>query len=76
MKRPDSERDTTFGEFTTDLSLWQDESFYVRAPTRMTFDWLLTFGVSGDCQVTNVTVKHVGWDKDEEDQLFVRGKLF
>ena len=38
----------TFGEFTTELSHWQDESFYVRAPTRLTFDWLLTFGVSGD----------------------------
>ena len=27
-----------------------------------------------DGQVANVTVKHVGWDKDEKDHLFVRGK--
>ena len=25
----------TFGEFTTDLSHWQDEAFYARAPTRL-----------------------------------------
>jgi CubicO group peptidase (beta-lactamase class C family) len=64
----------TFGQFTTDLSHWQDNSFYVRAPTRLTFDWLLTFGLSGDGQVADVTVKHVGWDKEEKDHLFVRGK--
>jgi hypothetical protein len=62
------------GQFTTDLSHWQDNSFYVRAPTRLTFDWLLTFGLTDDGQVANVTVKHVGWDKDEKDHLFVRGK--
>ena len=64
----------TFGEFTTELSHWQNDSFYVRAPTRLTFDWLLTFGASGNREVTNVTVKHVGWDKDEKDHLFSRGK--
>ena len=64
----------TFGEFSTELSHWQSDSFYVRAPTRLTFDWLLTFGMSADRQVTNVTVKHVGWDNDEKDHLFVRGK--
>ena len=63
----------TFGEFTTGLSHFQEESFYARAPTRLTFDWLLTFGVSGG-RVTDVTVKHVGWDGDEKDHLFVRGK--
>jgi CubicO group peptidase (beta-lactamase class C family)/pimeloyl-ACP methyl ester carboxylesterase len=64
----------TFGQFTTDLSHWQDNSFYVRAPTRLTFDWMLTFGLSGDGQVADVTVKHVGWDKDEKDHLFARGQ--
>ncbi|MEX2121347.1 MAG: serine hydrolase [Pirellulales bacterium] len=62
----------TFGEYTTDLSHWQNESFYARAPTRLTFDWLLTFGASSDGQVTNVSIKHVGWDEDEKDHLFVR----
>jgi hypothetical protein len=63
----------TFGEFTTELSHWQEEAFYGRAPTRLNFDWLLTFGVS-DGQVTKVTVKHVGWDQVEKDHPFVRGK--
>lgn len=62
----------TFGQFTTELSHWQKESFYVRAPTRLTFDWLLTFAVSKEGEVTSVTVKHVGWDEDEKDHLFVR----
>ena len=64
----------TIGEFTTELSHWQDESFYVRAPTRINFDWLMTFGRSSEGRVMNVTVKHVGWDKDEKDHLFVRGQ--
>ncbi len=64
----------TYGGFTTELSHWQDESFYARAPTRVTFDWLLTFGVSKGGQVTDVTVKHVGWDKEETDHVFVRGR--
>jgi len=62
----------TFGEFTTELSHWQHEAFYVRAPTRLTFDWLLTFGHSRDGKVDGVILKHVGWDKDEKDHLFVR----
>ena len=64
----------TFGAYTTELSHWQEQSFYARAPIRLNFDWLLTFGVAKEGQITNVTVKHVGWDKDEKDQLFVRGK--
>jgi CubicO group peptidase (beta-lactamase class C family) len=63
----------TFGKFTTEMAHWQDESFYVRTPTRLTFDWLLTFGGPED-QVASVMVKHVGWDNDEKDQQFVRGK--
>jgi len=62
----------TFGEFTREMSHWEDDSFYVRAPTRLTYDWLLTFGVSNDGQTANVTVKHVGWDTDEKDHVFVR----
>ena len=64
----------TFGEFTTELSHWQDDAFYARAPTRLTFDWLLTFAVSGEDGVTAVTVKHVGWDQDEKDHLFARDR--
>jgi CubicO group peptidase (beta-lactamase class C family) len=64
----------TFGDFLTDLSHWQDESFYARAPTRLTFDWLVTFGRNDDGQITHVTVKHVGWDNEEKDQVFVREK--
>ena len=71
MKHESGRLSLTFGEFTTVLSHWQDESFYVRSPTRLTFDWLLTFGVSGDREAANVTVKHVGWDKDEKDHLFI-----
>jgi hypothetical protein len=63
-----------FGESTTALSHWQDDSFYARAPTRLTFDWLLNFGVSGDGHVADVTVKHVGWDTDEKDEKFIRSQ--
>ncbi len=64
----------TFGQFTTELSHWQDESFYVRTPTRLTFDWLLTFAASTRGEIENVTVKHVGWDEDEKDHVFLRGR--
>lgn len=64
----------TFGSFTTKVSHWQNDSFYVRAPTRLTFDWLLTFAAAEDGEIRNVTVKHIGWDNDEKDHLFVRGK--
>ena len=62
----------TFGEFNMKLLHWENDSFYVRSPTRLTFDWLLTFNVSNDGEATNVTVKHVGWDTDEKDHVFVR----
>jgi hypothetical protein len=64
----------TFGDFTTEMSHWENNSFYVRTPTRLTFDWLLTFGVTKDGETTNVTVKHVGWDIDEKDHVFVLAK--
>jgi CubicO group peptidase (beta-lactamase class C family) len=64
----------TFGEFTSDLSHWQDESFYVRTPNRLTFDWLLTFGRSPDGKVDGVTVKHIGWGTNERDHFFLRNK--
>ena len=73
VRHEDGRLSVTFGEFTTELSHWQDDAFYARSPTRLTFDWLLMFEVSGDGAVTNVTVKHVGWDQDEQDHLFVRG---
>jgi CubicO group peptidase (beta-lactamase class C family) len=60
------------GEFTTKLAHWQGESFYARTPTRLTYDWLLTFRPSKDGQSTAVIVKHVGWDKDERDHEFAR----
>ena len=62
----------TLGEFTTELSHWEDDSFYVRSPTRLTYDWLLTFGVPNNGETTEVTLKHVGWDTDEKDHVFTR----
>ncbi len=61
-----------FASFTTPLSHWHHDSFYVRAPTRITYDWLLTFGPSAANQPAAVTVKHIGWDKDEPDHVFLR----
>jgi CubicO group peptidase (beta-lactamase class C family) len=63
-----------FGEFTTEMRHWQEESFYVRTPTRLTFDWLMTFGVSSAGKVNAVSVQHVGWDKDEKDHVFARSE--
>jgi CubicO group peptidase (beta-lactamase class C family) len=63
-----------FGEFTTELQHWQNDAFYVRTPTRLTFDWLLTFDVTRGSKVVAVTVKHAGWDKDEKDHVFSRVK--
>lgn len=62
----------TVGRHTTELEHWQGDSFYARAPTRLTYDWLLTFEVSASGTVGAVTVHHVGWDADEGDQRFVR----
>jgi CubicO group peptidase (beta-lactamase class C family) len=61
-----------FAGFTTPLSHWHHDAFYVRSPTRITYDWLLTFAPSAENQPASVTVKHVGWDKDEPDQVFLR----
>jgi CubicO group peptidase (beta-lactamase class C family) len=61
----------TFGDITTELTHWQGESFYVRSPTRLTFDWLLTFD-AGAAAPRHVTVKHIGWDKDEKDHVYSR----
>jgi hypothetical protein len=62
-----------FGEYETVMSHWRNESFYVRSPTRLTFDWLLTFDLYNTDEVVRVTVKHVGWDQDqEEDHGFER----
>lgn len=74
VRHEDGRLSATFGPFTTELSHWQDESFYVRSPTRLTFDWLLTFASSKSGEMANVTVKHVGWDNDEKDHVFVRGQ--
>lgn len=60
-----------FGEYTTPLSHWQNDAFYARTPIRLTFDWLLTFGLSSQGHVEHVTVTHVGWDEDERDHVFV-----
>ncbi|MCO6436771.1 MAG: serine hydrolase [Phycisphaerae bacterium] len=63
----------TFAGFTAELSHWQNDSFYARAPTRLTFDWLVTFAASDRGEIANVTLTHVGWDTDEKDHTFVRG---
>jgi CubicO group peptidase (beta-lactamase class C family) len=62
----------TFGGYTTEMSHWEADSFYARAPTRLTFDWLLTFAGAEGGEITSVTVRHVGWDRDERDQVFLR----
>jgi len=61
-----------FAGHTTALTHWHNESFYVRAPTRSTYDWFLTFAPSGAKPPGSVSVKHVGWDKDEPDRVFLR----
>jgi hypothetical protein len=61
-----------FGEFTTPMRHWENDAFYVRTPTRLTFDWLMTFDVAGSGKVNAVIVKHVGWDRDEKDHVFAR----
>ena len=43
-----------------------------RAPSRLTFNWLLTYDVSKDGGTANVAIKHVGWDTEETDHVFVR----
>ena len=61
-----------FGDYTTRLSHWQDESFYARSPTRLTFDWLLTFRPAEGDSVPRVVVRHIGWDLTEQDHAFQR----
>jgi hypothetical protein len=61
----------SFGDVTTKMSHWENDSFYVRAPTRLTFDWLLTFETE-NTQPRRVTVKHIGWDKDEKEHVYTR----
>lgn len=74
VRRNGGRLSVSFGEFTTETSHWEDDSFYVRTPTRLTFDWLLTFSVSDDGKATSVSIKHVGWDSDEKDHVFVRAQ--
>lgn len=74
IEHQDGQLFLTFAEHTTQAVHWQDDSFYVRAPNRLTFDWLLTFEHSADGKVRGVTVKHVGWDKAEQDHFFDRRK--
>jgi hypothetical protein len=62
----------TLGQSATEMSHWEHDSFYVRSPTRLTYDWLLTFGVSDHGETTEVTIKHIGWDTDEQDHIFTR----
>ena len=57
---------------STAVSHWEADSFYVRAPTRLTFDWLLTFQKDKNGGIESVIMKHVGWDSFERDQIFVR----
>jgi hypothetical protein len=61
-----------FGEYTTRLSHWQHESFYAEAPTRLNYDWLLSFHLGTDGFVTHVVVQYIGWDRSERDHTFVR----
>ena len=61
-----------FAGFTTAITHWHNDSFYIRTPTRSTYDWFLTFESSAAKQPASVSVKHIGWDKDEPDRVFLR----
>jgi len=61
-----------FAGYTTALTHWHHDSFYIRAPTRSTYDWFVTFASSAANQPASISVKHIGWDKDEPDRVFRR----
>lgn len=61
-----------FAGYTTALTHWHHDSFYVRSPTRSTYDWFVTFASSAAKQPASISVKHIGWDKEEPDRVFLR----
>ena len=61
-----------FGLYATPMRHWQDDTLYVRAPTRLTYDWLVTFTGDDLQRASTLTVQHVGWDKTETDHTFQR----
>jgi hypothetical protein len=61
-----------YAGFTTPLTHWHNDSFYIRSPTRSTYDWFLTFASSDAKPPTSLVVKHIGWDKSEPDHVFRR----
>ena len=61
-----------FAGFTTPLTHWHNDSFYIRSPTRSTYDWFLTFASADANRPTSLVVKHIGWDKNEPDHVFSR----
>jgi hypothetical protein len=61
-----------YADYSTAAAHWEADSFYVRTPTRTTFDWLLTFQKDKHGGIESVIMKHVGWDATERDQVFVR----
>lgn len=61
-----------FAGFTTALTHWHNDSFYIRSPTRSTYDWFLTFASADANWSASLVVKHIGWDKNEPDHVFSR----
>lgn len=55
------------GRFTTELTHWDQDTFYAKAPVRLNFDWLVKLAVK-DQRVAQVTLKYVGWQ--EPDAIF------
>lgn len=72
ISHQDGRLSVTFGDYTTEATHFHRDSFYVRSPNRLTFDWLVTFEHAADGKVTGVIVKHIGWDKEERDERFLR----
>ena len=62
----------TCGVHTTKLAHWQHDAFYARAPTRLTYDWLLEFDARGGSRANSVVMRHVGYDAADGPQTFTR----
>jgi CubicO group peptidase (beta-lactamase class C family) len=68
----DDELWITFGVHSTKLIHWQHDEFYVRAPTGLTYDWLLQFDEKGGSGASSVVMRHVGYDAADGPQRFSR----
>lgn len=62
----------TCGVHTTRLSHWQHDEFYARAPTSLTYDWLLQFETSDGAHAGSLVLRHIGYDAADGPQMFAR----